>query len=72
MTDHFLNHVVRQYGRYHEVVADTVLEIAFDRLQPSTRHSSGLAMRFPRIIRIRTDKSPAEIDTLATARRLVQ
>jgi DNA ligase-1 len=48
-----------------------VLEIAFDRLQHSDRHPSGLAMRFPRIIRIRTDKSPAEIDTLESARRLV-
>jgi DNA ligase-1 len=54
------------------VEPDTVLEIAFDRIQQSARHSSGLALRFPRIVRIRTDKSPAEIDTLATARRLVK
>ena len=50
---------------------DTVLEIAFDKLQPSNRHSSGLAMRFPRILRIRTDKTPADIDTIESARRLV-
>ena len=50
---------------------DTVLEVAFDRLQPSDRHNSGLAMRFPRILRIRTDKTPAEIDTIASAKRLV-
>ena len=43
-----------------------VLEIAFDGLQPSKRHSSGFALRFPRIVRIRDDKSPAEVDTLAT------
>jgi len=71
LTQHFLNRTVRQYGRFHEVVPDTVLEVAFDKLQPSERHSSGLAMRFPRILRIRTDKTLAEIDTIASARRLV-
>jgi DNA ligase 1 len=71
LTSHFLERTVRQYGRFHEVVPDTVLEVAFDKLQPSDRHSSGLAMRFPRILRIRTDKTPAEIDTIASARRLV-
>jgi DNA ligase-1 len=70
LTEHFLGRVVRQRGRYFEVVPDTVLEIAFDALQASDRHASGLAMRFPRIARIRDDKSPAEIDTLTTARRL--
>jgi DNA ligase 1 len=72
LTEHFLSKVIRQKGRYHEVEPDTVLEIAFDRIQPSNRHNSGLAMRFPRILRIRTDKTPAEIDTLATARQLVK
>jgi DNA ligase-1 len=72
LTHHFLERVIRTHGRYHEVEPDTVLEIAFDLIQPSRRHSSGLAMRFPRIVRIRADKSPAEIDTLATARRLVR
>ncbi|HEU5125200.1 MAG TPA: ATP-dependent DNA ligase [Verrucomicrobiae bacterium] len=71
LTEHFLKQARRQHGRYFEVEPDTVLEIAFDKLQPSQRHNSGLAMRFPRIARIRTDKSVAEIDTLETARRLV-
>jgi DNA ligase-1 len=71
LTEHFLKKAVRQHGRYFEVEPDTVLEIAFDKLQPSQRHDSGLAMRFPRIARVRTDKSIAEIDTLETARRLV-
>jgi DNA ligase I, ATP-dependent (dnl1) len=70
LTNHFLNRAIRQRGRYFEVEPDTVLEIAFDRLQSSDRHSSGLAMRFPRIARIRTDKSVNEIDTLETARRI--
>ena len=72
LTKHFLSNVIWQRGRYHAVEPDTVLEIAFDRLQPSDRHSSGLAMRFPRIARIRTDKTPEEIDTLATATKLAK
>lgn len=72
LTQHFLATARRQQGRYFEVPPDTVLEIAFDRLQRSERHNSGLAMRFPRIVRIRTDKSVAEIDTLQTARRLLE
>lgn len=70
LTGHLLAATVRQRGRYHEVRPEIVLEIAFDRIQPSNRHDSGLALRFPRIVRIRTDKRPADIDTLATARRL--
>ena len=70
LTQHFLSKAIRQRGRYFEVEPDTVLEIAFDKLQVSDRHNSGLAMRFPRIARIRTDKSVAEIDTLETARKL--
>ena len=70
LTAHFLSRVVWQRGRYHAVQPDTVLEIAFDLLQKSARHSSGLAMRFPRIVRIRHDKDPSQIDTLATARKI--
>jgi DNA ligase-1 len=71
LTKHLLSRVIRQRGRYHEVTPDTVLEIAFDAIQESERHSSGLAMRFPRIARIRTDKTVADIDTVAGARKLV-
>src|SRR6267142_3319078 len=72
LTQHFLNHAKRQRGRYFEVEPNVVLEIAFDKIQESTRHESGLAMRFPRIARIRTDKPVSEIDTLQTARKLVE
>ncbi|HTG45665.1 MAG TPA: ATP-dependent DNA ligase, partial [Verrucomicrobiae bacterium] len=70
LTRHFMKRVVWERGRYFAVEPDTVLEIAFDLLQASQRHSSGLAMRFPRIVRVRQDKTVAEIDTLETARKI--
>jgi DNA ligase 1 len=70
LTQHFMKRVIWQKGRYFAVEPDVVLEIAFDLLQPSPRHTSGLAMRFPRILRIRTDKTPRDIDSLATARKI--
>ena len=70
LTEHFLAHTLEVRGRLRTVVPDTVLEIAFDIIQPSPRHQSGFALRFPRIARIRPDKSIADIDTLETCRRL--
>ena len=70
LTEHFTQTTLSQKGRVRTVVPQIVLEIAFDSIQPSDRHSSGLAMRFPRIKAIRRDKSPAEIDTLAYAMKL--
>jgi DNA ligase-1 len=70
LTEHFLRNQIRRQGRFFEVVPDTVLEIAFDKVQRSNRHSSGLALRFPRIVRIRTDKPIEEIDTLQSAIKL--
>ncbi len=70
LTTHFLERTLEVQGRVRTVQPDTVLEIAFDSIQPSTRHQSGYALRFPRIARIRTDKTPAEIDTLETCRKL--
>lgn len=70
LTAHFLETTTEIKGRLRSVVPDTVLEIAFDSIAPSARHQSGFALRFPRIARIRTDKTPAQIDTLATCRRL--
>jgi len=70
LTAHFLERTLEENGRRRIVVPDVVLEIAFDSIQPSDRHDSGFALRFPRIARIRIDKTPADIDTLATCRRL--
>lgn len=70
LTAHFIANTLDQRGRVRTVVPDTVLEIAFDSIQPSLRHDSGLALRFPRIKAWRRDKGPEEIDDLAYARRL--
>ena len=70
LTEHFLAHTIEDHGRYRTVVPNVILEVAFDSIQPSRRHQSGYALRFPRIARIRTDKTIAEIDTLETCRRL--
>ena len=70
MTEHFHRITLRDHGRYRTVHPEVVVEIAFDRIMRSTRHRSGFAMRFPRIVRIRDDKTPADIDTLATVEAL--
>lgn len=72
LTEHFRQNTIRDRGRYLEVKPDTVLEIAFDSIQPSKRHASGLALRFPRIKAIRRDKTPDAIDTLSYARKLAE
>ena len=70
MTEHFRSITLQDFGRYRTVVPEVVVEIAFDRIMHSGRHTSGFAMRFPRIVRIRDDKTPAEIDDLATVETL--
>ena len=71
LTDEFLALTISKKGNRLEVEPRIVLEIAFDAIRESPRHTSGLALRFPRIVRLRRDKSEADIDTLATARRLL-
>lgn len=71
LTEHFRKTTVRLRGRLHEVFPEVVLEVAFDSVQPSTRHSSGFALRFPRIKAIRRDKTVSEIDTVEAAKQLV-
>ena len=55
---------VARYGPVRAVEPEVVLEVSFDSIQKSTRHKSGFALRFPRIVRLRPDKSPADVDTL--------
>jgi DNA ligase-1 len=71
-TEHFLQHTLEEHGRYRLVQPNVVLEVAFDTIQPSERHASGYALRFPRILRIRDDKPVSEIDTLAFCRKLAE
>jgi DNA ligase-1 len=65
------NNTVERYGPVREVTPAIVLEIAFDSVHRSTRHKSGVAMRFPRIHRIRWDKPFQEADSLATLEKML-
>ena len=70
LTEHFKQNTLADHGRYREVKPDIVLEVAFNSIQPSARHASGLALRFPRIKAIRRDKNVDSIDTLEYAHEL--
>ena len=64
-------HMVEKFGPVRTVKPELVFELAFEGLQRSPRHKSGIAVRFPRILRWRTDKPAAEADTLANLRALM-
>jgi DNA ligase 1 len=72
MTEWFRAHTVQQFahGRVRLVEPRIVIEVTFDRVQPSNRHKGGFALRFPRIVRLRPDKTVGEIDTLESVRKL--
>ncbi|HYE13077.1 MAG TPA: ATP-dependent DNA ligase [Pyrinomonadaceae bacterium] len=74
LTEWFRAHTLQEFahGRVRVVEPKIVLEVTFDRVQESKRHKSGYALRFPRILRLRDDKSPEEIDTLETVRRIAK
>ena len=74
LTEWFKEHTIQEFGhgRVRIVEPTIVIEVTFDRVQPSKRHKSGYALRFPRILRMRPDKTTADIDTLETVKRLVQ
>ncbi|MDE0879538.1 MAG: cisplatin damage response ATP-dependent DNA ligase [Sphingomonas bacterium] len=72
MLDKFVRtNTLNRFGPVREVEKSLVLEIAFDSIHDSKRHKSGLAMRFPRIARIRTDKPAAEADRIETLKNLI-
>ncbi len=73
MTEWFNGHTLQEFahGRVRLVEPRIVIEVTFDRVQPSKRHKSGYALRFPRILRLRPDKKPEEADTLETVQKLV-
>jgi DNA ligase-1 len=70
LTERFKASTVQVFGRFRLVRPEIVLEVAFEAIQPSLRHQSGYALRFPRILRLRADKDASEVNTLADVRRL--
>ena len=65
-------HTIEKFGPVRTVKPELVFELAFEGIQRSSRHKSGIAVRFPRMARWRTDKRPEEADTLATVRALAE
>ena len=59
------------FGPVRAVAPELVFEVAFDAVAKSTRHKSGVAMRFPRVSRLRWDKPPSEADRLETLEKLI-
>ena len=72
MTERFLALTIDDRGHVRLVRPEVVLEVAFDSIQRSARHSSGYALRFPRIVRIRDDKPIEEVDTLERVAELYE
>ena len=70
MTAFFKEHTIEAHGRFRVVEPTVVLEVAFNGIQKSARHKSGFALRFPRIVRIRHDKKPEDIDTLEAVEQI--
>jgi DNA ligase-1 len=70
MTQWFLAHQTREQGLRLEVEPRIVLEVAFNNMMRSTRHESGYALRFPRIVRLRSDKRPEDADSIETVKEI--
>ncbi len=64
-------HMVEKFGPVRTVEPLLVFELAFEGIQRSPRHKSGIAVRFPRILRWRDDKQPADADSIATIRAML-
>ena len=72
MTEWFHAHKIREQGLRLEVEPKVVLEVAFNNMMRSTRHESGYALRFPRIVRLRPDKRPEDADTIESAKEIYE
>ncbi len=72
LTKYFQQITTARHGPVHVVEPKIVLEIAFDRIQESSRHKSGYALRFPRIVRIRDDKNVDQISTIDEVRHIYE
>ena len=72
LTHWFVRHTVADHGFWRQVEPKIVVEVAFNAVMRSDRHSSGYALRFPRIVRLRPDKSADDIDTLDRVRQIFE
>jgi DNA ligase 1 len=72
MTQWFLAHKISEQGLRLEVEPKIVLEVAFNNMMHSTRHESGYALRFPRIVRLRPDKLARDADTIETVKEIFE
>ncbi|MGA8622559.1 MAG: ATP-dependent DNA ligase [Candidatus Sulfotelmatobacter sp.] len=72
MTKWFLEHTIEDQGFRRRVEPKIVLEVAFNNMMESERHESGYALRFPRIVRLRPDKTAEEADTIDRAREIFE
>ena len=72
LTDFFKVHTLEDQGHFRLVEPLIIFEVAFNNVMRSDRHASGFALRFPRILRIRTDKPLSEIDTVARVEEIYQ
>jgi DNA ligase-1 len=72
MTQWFLDHTIEDQGFRRIVEPKIVLEVAFNNVMKSDRHSSGFALRFPRIVRLRPDKLPEDADSIERAAELFE
>jgi len=72
LTEFLKAHTLEDHGHFRTVEPLVILEVAFNNIMRSTRHASGFALRFPRIVRIRTDKPLAEIDTVERVEEIYQ
>ncbi len=70
LTEWFLAHTTADHGHLREVEPTMVLEVAFNAIMRSDRHESGYALRFPRIVRVREDKLPKDIDTVEAVEKI--
>ena len=70
MTQWFLAHKISEHGLHLEVEPTMVVEVAFNNMMRSTRHESGYALRFPRIVRLRPDKRAEDADTIETVQSI--
>ena len=72
LTEFLKAHTLEDQGHFRTVEPLVILEVAFNNIMRSDRHASGFALRFPRILRIRTDKPLSEIDTVARVEEVYQ